>query len=80
MTDTGHPDPLGHADDGVTPESDALHAAEEALGLLFLDHEPGTLTLQHAAWMQVRAALGMKTWPYPHGVTGSNHPTEEQRK
>jgi hypothetical protein len=52
--------------------NDALQAAEEALGLLFLDHEPGTLTLQHAAWMQVRAALGKPTWPYPHGVGGTD--------
>lgn len=31
MVDAGHPDPLGHADDGVTPESDAMQVAIDAL-------------------------------------------------
>lgn len=68
MRDTGHPDPLGHANDGVTPESDALYAAEEALGLLLHDAPAGEFSLQREAWNMVRAVLGMPVLPAPHGV------------
>jgi hypothetical protein len=48
---------------------DALEGAEEALGLLFHDYEPGTLTLQHRAWNAVRRALGLSEFAYPVAPT-----------
>jgi hypothetical protein len=55
---------------------EALCAAEEALGLLFHDFEPGTQTLQHAAWQKVREALGMPVLPYPGGLRSDAPITE----
>jgi hypothetical protein len=51
----------------VTKEGrELLEDVEEALGLLFHDHEPGTLSLQRLAWIRVRAALGLAELPIPN--------------